>query len=90
MKATITAYGQTVSGVFTFNEDYEMVSFATEDRAVVGTDGTIEYVPWSAVCSDYKIGSGGINHPTKFKAIWNYQDGDFVYFNGTISSITYD
>ena len=90
VKATITAYGQTVSGVFTFNEDYEMVSFTTEDRAVVGTDGTIEYVPWSAVCSDYKVGADGVNQPTKFKAIWNYQDGDFVYFNGTISSITYD
>ena len=22
--------------------------------------------------------------------IWNYQDGDFIYFDGTISSIVYD
>lgn len=29
-------------------------------------------------------------HPTKFKAIWNYPDGDFVYFDGLISKILYE
>ena len=90
VKATITAYGQTVSGIFTFNEDYEMISFSTNDRAVTGSDGSAEYVPWSAVCGDYKIGDDGIKHPTCFKAIWNYPDGDFVYFDGIISSISYE
>ena len=90
VKATITAYGQTVSGTFTFNEDYEMVSFSTNDRAVTGSDGTVEYVPWTAVCDSYEIGADGINHPTSFQAIWNYQDGDFIYFDGAISSIIYE
>ena len=90
VKATITAYGLTASGIFTFNENYEMVSFSTNDRAVIGTDGTAEYVPWSAVCGNYKIGTDGIAHPTVFQAVWNYSDGDFVYFDGTISSITYE
>ena len=90
VKATITAYGQTVSGTFTFNEDYEMVSFSTNDRAVTGSDGTVEYVPWTAVCGSYEIGADGINHPTSFQAIWNYQDGDFIYFDGAISSIIYE
>ena len=69
-KATITAYDQTVSGIFTFNENYEMVSFSTNDRAVIGTDGAAEYVPWSAVCGNYGIGTDGINHPTSFQAVW--------------------
>lgn len=90
VRATITAYGQTVSGIFTFNEEYEMVSFSTTDRAVVGSDGTVEYVPWSAICGNYRTGTEGINHPTSFQAVWNYQDGDFVYFDGTISNITYE
>lgn len=90
VRATITAYGQTVSGVFTFNEKYEMVSFSTTDRAVVGSDGTVEYVPWSAVCGDYRTGTDGINHPTSFQAVWNYPDGDFIYFDGTISNIIYE
>ena len=90
VKATITAYDQTVSGIFTFNENYEMVSFSTNDRAVIGIDGAAEYVPWSAVCGNYRTGADGINHPTSFQAVWNYQDGDFVYFDGIISDITYE
>lgn len=67
-----------------------MVSFSTNDRAVIGTDGAEEYVPWSAVCGNYRIGTDGINHPTSFQAVWNYQDEDFIYFDGTISDITYE
>ena len=90
VKATISAYGQTVSGIFNFNDEYEMTSFTTNDRAVVAPDGSIEYVPWSAVCGEYKVGEDGIKQPTKFQAIWNYKDGDFVYFDGKISRIVYE
>lgn len=43
--ATITYGGQTVSGVFEFNEGYEYTSFTTNDRAVANGDGVMEYVP---------------------------------------------
>lgn len=89
LRATITYKGQTASGVFTFNEQYEMISFTTNDRAVANTDGTMEYIPWSALCSDYEISPKGIKHPTKFQAVWNYPNGYFIYFNGGISSIYY-
>ena len=49
VRGIITVNGQTVSKIFTFNEEYEMVSFRTTDRAVVGSDGTVEHVPWSAI-----------------------------------------
>ncbi len=88
--ATITYGGQTASGIFTFNEQYEMISFTTNDRAVAGTDGSMEYVPWSALCSDYQLSENGIKYPTKFQAIWNYPDGDFVYFDGLISEVSYE
>lgn len=88
-KATISYKGQTVSGIFTFNEQYEYVSFTTNDRAVTNTDGTMEYIPWSAVCGEYCVSESGIKYPTKFKAIWNYADEDFVYFDGVISSVLY-
>lgn len=74
--------------VFTFNEQYEMISFITNDRAATGTDGSMEYIPWSAICSDYKSSENGIKHPTKFQAVWNYPDEDFVYFDGIISEVT--
>ena len=89
VRATISYKGQTASGIFTFNEQYELISFTTNDRAITGTDGSMEYVPWSAICKDYKLASNGVKYPTKFQAIWNYPDGDFVYFDGSISEISY-
>lgn len=89
VRATITYGGYSASGIFTFNEQYEMFSFTTNDRAVAGTDGSMEYVPWSALCNDYQLSENGIKYPTKFQAVWNYTDGDFVYFDGIISEISY-
>lgn len=89
VSATITYGGQTASGIFTFNEQYEMVSFTTKDRAVAEADGSMEYVPWSGLCSDYLISANGIKHPSRFQAVWNYPDGDFVYFDGVISEVSY-
>lgn len=82
VKGTATYKGQTVSGVFRFNDDYEMVSFVTTDRK---DDKT----PWTAECSGYETDDSGIKLPTTFRAVWNYPDGDFVYFDGKINSITY-
>ena len=89
VRATISYKGQTASGIFTFNEQYELISFTTNDRTITGTDGSMEYVPWSAICKDYQLASNGVKYPTKFQAIWNYPDGDFVYFDGSISEISY-
>ena len=87
VRATINYKGQMASGIFTFNEQYEMIRFTTNDRAVVETDGHIEYIPWTAQCSNYELLENGIKCPTKFQAIWNYPDAGFVYFDGVISEI---
>lgn len=89
VKAAITYGGQSASGIFTFNEQYEMVSFTTKDRAVAKADGSMEYIPWSALCGDYQVSENGIKYPSKFQAVWNYPDGDFVYFDGIISEVSY-
>lgn len=89
IKATITYKNQTASGIFTFNEQYEMVSFVTNDRAVTNSDGTMEYIKWSALCSKYAVSEYGIKQPLKLQAVWNYDDGDFIYFDGTISRMSY-
>jgi len=89
IKATITNGDQSASGIFTFNENYEMISFTTNDRAAIKTDGTIEYVPWTVICAEYKLYENGIRYPTKFQAVWNYPTEDFIYFNGDIYQISY-
>lgn len=89
IKATITYGNQTASGIFTFNEQYEMISFVTNDRSITNSDGTMEYVPWSAICGEYVVSESGIKHPTTMQAVWNYDDGDFIYFDGIINSMSY-
>ena len=66
-----------------------MISFVTEDRAASGSDGRTENIPWTALCSDYEVSDDGLNLPTTFKAVWNYPDGDFIYFDGKINSVSY-
>lgn len=80
-KATISYYGINASGIFAFNENGEMLSFTTNDREATTTDGTSEKVKWSVVLSEYKE-IKGIKKPTVFQAIWHYNDGDLLYFDG--------
>ena len=88
VRAVIRYGGQTAGGIFTFNEACEMISFTTNDRAVTKKDGSMEYIPWSAVCGEYRLSENGIRYPSKFQAVWNGSDGDFVYFDGEISEIS--
>ena len=48
VEATITNKGVSASGVFHFNDAYEMTSFTTNDRGQISPNGTIEYTPWEA------------------------------------------
>lgn len=89
VKATISYYGISASGIFTFNENYEMLSFNTFDRESVGMDGKVDKVPWTALCSNYKV-INGIKQPTSLQAIWHYETGDLIYFDSNNFKIYYD
>lgn len=88
-KATISYYGITASGIFTFNENGEMLSFTTDDREATAIDGTSEKVKWTAICGEY-VETNGIRKPTVLQAIWHYDDGDLVYFDGKDVVIEFD
>lgn len=88
-KATINYYGREAEGIFTFNEKGEMISFTTNDREATATDGTSEKVKWSAVFGEYEE-TEGIKKPTWFQAIWHYDDGDLLYFDGQGVVLEYD
>lgn len=87
VRATITYGGQICSGVFAFNQNYEYISFTTNDRVVTNSNGTMENILWSALCGDYEVSANGIKYPSTFKAVWNYPEGDFVYFDGKINEV---
>ena len=89
VQASLTYKDMTVSGIFAFNEAGEITKFTTDDRAMVYPDGRIEYWPWTTVYEDYKDNGDGVLLPYHLKAIWNYADGDLVYFDGVVDQIAY-
>lgn len=85
-KGTITYYGISASGIFTFNEKGEVLSFRTSDRTSVDMTGVSRNAEWSATYSDY-ISNNGIRQPRVLTSIWHYSEGDSVYFNENKSEV---
>lgn len=88
-KATMTYKGRTASGIYTFNEKGEFISFDTNDREMIGSDGKGKKEKWSAYCGDYKL-KKGLKTPTKVHATWHLEDGDLIYFKTDKFKLTYD
>lgn len=86
VEATIRKNGRKTTGIFYFNENYEMTHFIDEKRLSLDTN---TYEKWSAVTSDYKV-VNGVNRPTKFQAVWNFSEGDLVYFDSKNMKISYE
>jgi hypothetical protein len=87
VEACIEFKGVKASGVFHFNDAYEMFCFSTDERSQTASDGSVENIPWEAQCQEYRLYSDGIKRPTIFRAVWKYPDQDFIYFDGKISSV---
>lgn len=85
VEAIIKKNGIETTGIFYFNEAYEMTKFVVEKRL---NSETNTYEKWSAVVEDYRV-IEGLNRPTKFQAIWNFRSGDLVYFDSNNMKITY-
>ena len=79
--ASLRKNGIEVTGVFTINDFGEMTEFYSEDRPNVTSDGKTRYIPWKIICNGYKLGDDGIKRPHNLKAIWIFDDGEFVYFD---------
>jgi hypothetical protein len=87
-KATSTYYGMTVSGIFTFDENGAMTSFRTSDRTATEPDGTSRAADWSALCMNYRE-VNGIKQPTRLQAVWHFEEGDYLYFDGENVNLEY-
>lgn len=84
VKATIVDQGMEVSGIFYFNERYELTGFEAERYSY----DTNSYEKWTTVTTDYKE-INGINTPTKLQAIWHFKDGELLYFDSNGVEISY-
>jgi len=89
VKAILTFKGLKVEGIFSFNNEGEMVRFYTEDRYFVNKDGTFKKNPWSIYVEAYKV-MNGVKVPSYIRVVWHLEEGDFEYFKGNISNIDYN
>jgi hypothetical protein len=78
LKAKVQMNGTETEGVFYFNEEGLLSSF----QALRYKDEALEN--FTGIAEDYKS-MDGLFIPSKMKAIWNLKDGDFEYFNCTIT-----
>lgn len=88
-KATIRYKGAEASGIFTISADFENISFRSTDRYMDKGKGVSELVPWRAEVVGLREQEGMLL-PDRFRAIWEVPEGDFVYFDGMISSVQFD
>ena len=86
-RATITWDGITVSGIFTFSPEGELLSFRTSDRVAVDMKGEATRADWSGYFQDY-YSVNGILQPKIMKSVWHYHSGDSVYFNQNESPVS--
>lgn len=89
VKGTITYYGLSASGIFTFDSNGFFTNFITDDRVYVDTNGNAKKIKWSAICGDYREVSG-VMQPKILKGIWHMPECDLVYFNGHDTLIEYN
>jgi hypothetical protein len=87
-KATMTVGGQSVSAVFYFDEQDQLVDFVA-DRYRTQPDGTYQMETWSTPIYDYQE-FHGIRIPTKGSGIWNLASGDFEYVKLEVIEIEYN
>lgn len=86
-KATMSYKDVTVSGVFTFNDQGEVIKFEAERYGEFDKKFRLEL--WSISLSDYKE-FNGIKVPTKGDVTWKLETGDFNWFNFEITEIEYN
>ena len=86
-KATMSYGGTSASGVFTFNENGEVVNFAAERYG--DFDGKYRLETWLVQMKDYKEFEG-YRIPTKGEVIWKLQSGDFSWYHFEITDIEYN
>jgi len=80
-KAIITYGGIEASGLFTFSETGELLSFSTDDRIYTSMNGDRQQVKWTALFCDYQT-KDGRKQPSRLQAIWHLPEGDMIYFDG--------
>lgn len=87
-KATFRHRGHTASGMFTFGDQGQILSFVTHDR-FRDAEGRYYKEQWTGYYGDYEE-IQGVRIPTKVEAEWNLENWDFKYLSFTVTDIEFD
>lgn len=77
-KATLTIAGKSVSGVFLFSNEGDLISF--EANRYYGGENNATLEKWFVKINSYKT-FNGIKIPNKSSVIWKLNDGDFKWLD---------
>lgn len=86
-RATMSYKGVTGSGVYTFDENGDVVSFSAKRYREV--DGQYVLSPWGGNVRGYNE-FNDIRIPSKMDVIWKLESGDFHWFQCDITDIDYN
>ena len=86
-KATMTYKECTGSGTFYFNENGDFIKFVA--LRFNGNKADAKRYPWVLTVDDYAVFEG-IKVPSKMKATWKLDEGDWTWLDLEISSIEYN
>lgn len=86
-KATMDYMGVSASGIFTFNDQGEIVKFEAKRYGEFGGEYQLE--PWVVEVSDYKE-FGGFMIPSTGKITWQLETGDFEWYRVTVKEMEYN
>ncbi len=86
-KATMTYKETTGSGTFYFNEKGDFVKFVA--LRFMGNKADSKRYPWVLTVDDYAV-FDGIKVPSKMKATWKLDEGDWTWLDLEITAIEYN
>jgi hypothetical protein len=86
-KATMNYKGTAGSGTFYFNEEGDFIQFAA--LRFKGNKEDAKHFPWILTVDNYKVFEG-IKVPSKMKATWKLDEGDWTWLDMEIESIQYN
>ncbi|WP_307591981.1 DUF6544 family protein [Paenibacillus wynnii] len=86
-RATMSYQGVSASGVFSFNEKSDLISFFTKRYKEI--NGKYVLSDWGGINTEFKE-FNGIRIPSKSEVIWKEKSGDFNWFQLEITGIEYN
>ena len=86
-KATFNCNNQSVSGIFSFNDNGDFIAFKADRYYGGGEKSQLE--KWLITAEDYKVFSH-IKIPSQCKVTWKLKEGDFNWLNLEVTDLKYN